>query len=156
MGRILSLPRNIDAIPPGGIEFFRPLYSFVPNDGAAHELKLAGLATTMVSLPNYRLRLAWLRVEWTTIDLTIPPPLTFSLFANGQPAVAPQALAQISLVPTAPGTPAFEAPFYAEVAPNAQISAFVTNAGAFSQSVGLYLTGWAYAMTQPDGVRDAS
>lgn len=149
--RSLAIARNIDVMPPEGAELFTSVYGMVPNDGAPHLLAAPAAAPPLIVNSTYRTRIAWVRVEWSTIDVVIPPPLSLSLLVNGELSIELSALTRLMLQATAIGSPAVEAPFYTEVAPNARVDVAVTNTGTVNQLVAAYLWGWAYAQTLPDG-----
>jgi len=148
---ILAIPRNIDARPDGGVELFASVFGTVPNDGAAHVLQPPAGAPAFVVNPNYLIRVAWARVEWSTVDLTVPPPLTMTLLVSGAITADTVALSRLTLQPIAIGTPAMELALYTQVQPNAGLTVEVTNTGAVSQLVAAYLWGWAYPQTLEDG-----
>jgi hypothetical protein len=151
MARVLAVSRNIDRMPIGGVELLGSVYGAVPNDGLPHALAAPAGMPPLVVDPTYRMRVAWARVEWSTVDLTVPPPLTLTLLVNGSTSVAFTTLARLMLQAVASGTPAIEADLYAEVQAGAVLTVIATNTGAVNQLVCAYLWGWAYAQAVADG-----
>jgi hypothetical protein len=148
---VLAIPRTIDVMPIGGVELFASASGVVPNDGAPHALTPPAGAPSLVVPALDRVRVDWVRAEWSTVDLTVPPPLTLSVLVNGQADVAFQTLTSLMLLALAIGTPAMELDVFAEVAPGATIALLVTNTGAVSQLVSAYLHGWAYPQSTLEG-----
>jgi hypothetical protein len=147
----MMIPRNIDAAPPGAVDLFGSVFGPVPNDGLPHLLPVPAGVPALALDPTYRSRLRRVRVEWSTVDLTLPPPLTLSVVMNGVVGVGFSSLSRVPLQAVAIGTPAAELTVYADAAPGASMAVFVVNTGAVSQLVAAYLTGWAY----PTSWRDA-
>lgn len=162
MRRVLAIARNIDTMPPGAIEIFGSLQSAgpIPNDGAFHDLVSSPAALSLD--PTYRVVVRYVRVEWSTLDLSVPPPLTLQMFVAGaSPPVAFQALASVMLLAVAPETPAIEFFLHAVLEAGsivflpagAQpiIGARIRNTGAVAQNADVLFWGWAYPQTLPDG-----
>jgi hypothetical protein len=151
MRRAFAIARNIDTPPPGGVEIFGSLVGNVPNDGAFHLLaEPAGVPPLQID-PTFRIVVDYVRAEWSTVDVTVPPPLTLQVFVNGTSSVAFQTLASLMLLATALNTPAFDAFVSAFAQPGATISAQVKNTGAVAQLVDVFFSGWAYPQTLVDG-----
>jgi hypothetical protein len=150
--RVLTIPRNIDAPPPGGVEFLGAVFGAVPNDGAPHALAQLVGAPGLSLPPDYRIRIARVRAEWQSIDASLPPPLTLLLQLNGQASIAAAVLNRVMLQPIALGSPAVEFPVFVELQPGASVNVLVINTGAVNpQLVGAYVSGWAYPQTLRDG-----
>lgn len=150
-GAVLALPRNLDFMPMAGVEIFGSLTGAVPNDGLFHALaEPAGFAPLQVD-PTYVIIVRHVRAEWSTVDLSVPPPLTLSVMVNGQSSIALQTLAALTLLALEQGPPAAELDILGIVQPGGQISAAVRNTGAVAQQVDVLFTGWAYPQTLPDG-----
>ncbi|MEP6494491.1 MAG: hypothetical protein ABJF01_17535 [bacterium] len=148
--RVLAVPRNGD-FPAPGAEFFGSVFGAVANDGLPHQLTgLAGMPPLSIS-PGYRLRIARVRVEWQTLDLSIPPPLSLQVLINGSATVGAAVLSRLTLQATAAGSPAAELPVFVQVAPGASVAVFATNTGAVNpQYLAAYLFGWSYSTKAGD------
>lgn len=148
---VLAVARNLDVMPIGGVEVFGSLTGTVPNDGAWHTLaEPAGYAPLKID-PKYQTIVRYIRAEWSTADIVLPPPLTLNVTLNGQSSIALTTFAQLTLLAVAQGPPAIEQRILAIVQPGATISAAVRNTGTVTQQVDLFFTGWSYPQTLPDG-----
>lgn len=151
---MLAIPRNIDRKPIGGLDAFATAYGLVPNDGAWHTLVepvTSGVPPFRLAITD-RLRINFVRAEWSTVDVVVPPPLTLRLIVEGQLSVAFTMLQNVPLFPLAIGTAAVELRTYAEIAPGfKRIIPQVRNTGTVDQRVDVQLSGWSYPQTFVDG-----
>ncbi len=140
-------------MPLGGVEVFGTVSGSVPLDAQFHQLLEPAGVPPLSAPPLYRLRLTFLRVEWQTLDFSVPPPLTLSVLVNGQTTLGVSALQNIVLEALAIGPPALELNIFADVEPGASVGVFVRNTSGIVNPhlVSAYLHGWAYPQTLPDG-----
>jgi hypothetical protein len=150
--RVLAVRRNIDAPPLGAREVFASVFGAVANDGALHQLtEPAGVQPLEIGA-DYMVRIRRVRVEWQTVDVSLPPPLRIVVQVNGSSNVGASVLSRVVLNAVAPGSPAVDVNTAVLIAPNATVSVFGINTGVVNpQYLAAYLWGWAYPATMRDG-----
>lgn len=151
--RVLAFSRAIDRKPRGADELFGSLFASVPNDGLPWTLVDP---TSPTGIPGFidptRVNvIRWIRIEWQTLDLTLPPPLSVQFVIGGVPSASFAGLGKAFVQAIAEGSPALEQRLLARIPPTPiqnqglWFTANAINTGVVNpQYVALYLWGWSY------------